>query len=300
MKKFIRQLYFIFIFVVGTINAQFDFLGVAPLQVGNKWVYTNTIDGTEVEYISYAITDSNIVKNSKSFYEVLYSRGEWKTNIYLRKDSSFYYLYNESYTDSLYRYIKPDIAIYDNWLQYAMLGGDSVEVYTEVVDTGSGNVFGEHVESFKLVRTTVLLGTGETWNYKYGRIKSIIEQNTQTLIGCVINGVLYGDTTLTSVESGNQSPNIFHLSQNYPNPFNPTTKIKFTLPNVGAEYVHPQQTKLIVYDILGRQITTLIKEELSSGVYEINFDGSRLSSGVYFYKLTFGGFAETKKMMVIK
>ncbi|HET54997.1 MAG TPA: T9SS type A sorting domain-containing protein [Ignavibacteria bacterium] len=92
----------------------------------------------------------------------------------------------------------------------------------------------------------------------------------------------------------------FSLSQNYPNPFNPATKIKFTLPSVGDEYIHPQQTQLIVYDILGRQITTLINSELSSGVYEVEFNGSGLSSGVYFYKLTYGSFVETKKMMLLK
>lgn len=293
MKNSIKQLYFLFFFVVGIINAQFEYLGVAPLQVGNKWVYINAIDYTDIEYISYTVIDSNIIINDRSFYEILFTRGNWETNIYLSSDSSFYYLYNENYTDSLYRYFKPDIAIYDNWLQYAILGGDSVEVYTEVDDTGSGYVFGEYVKSFRLVRTTVLLGTGEIWNHKFGRIKSIIELDTQTLIGCVINGVLYGDTTITSVESQEQSPNIFHLSQNYPNPFNPTTSIKYQLPR-------ESHVTIKLYDMLGREVAELVNKQQAAGYYEFSFDGSQLSSGTYIYKITAGDFTDTKKMQLVK
>jgi len=94
--------------------------------------------------------------------------------------------------------------------------------------------------------------------------------------------------------------NNFVLFQNYPNPFNPTTTIKFTLPNVGDEYIRPLQTKLIVYNMLGQKIFELINQKLSPGSYEIEFDASDLPSGIYLYKLNVNGITFTKKMVLIR
>ncbi len=91
-------------------------------------------------------------------------------------------------------------------------------------------------------------------------------------------------------------PEEFSLSQNYPNPFNPTTKIKFTIP-VGNENV---RSLLRIYDILGNEIATLVDEQKQSGTYEVEFNGSGLSSGIYFYRLTAGNFSITKQMMLVK
>ena len=88
-------------------------------------------------------------------------------------------------------------------------------------------------------------------------------------------------------------PDKFKLSQNYPNPFNPNTKIKFELPNIA-------NVKLTVYDILGREVMSLIDSELKPGTYEVTFDGSKLSSGIYFYSLTTKDFSQTKKMLLLK
>jgi hypothetical protein len=83
------------------------------------------------------------------------------------------------------------------------------------------------------------------------------------------------------------------LSQNYPNPFNPQTKIKFAVPK--ASFI-----KLIIYDLLGREVTTLVNEELRPGTYEADWDGSNYSSGVHFYKIIAGDYTETKKMVLMK
>jgi photosystem II stability/assembly factor-like uncharacterized protein len=91
----------------------------------------------------------------------------------------------------------------------------------------------------------------------------------------------------------NEIPKQFILHQNYPNPFNPTTKINYELPI--TNYV-----KLTVYDILGREIEILVNEKQSAGIYEVEWNGTNYSSGVYFYKLNAGDFAETKKMVLIK
>jgi PKD repeat protein len=97
-----------------------------------------------------------------------------------------------------------------------------------------------------------------------------------------------------SVEpGGNEIPKEYSLSQNYPNPFNPETKIKFAIPNSGF-------VKLVIYDIAGKEIETLINEELNPGNYSVNWNAMDYTSGVYFYKLTSAGFTDVKKMAVIK
>ena len=97
----------------------------------------------------------------------------------------------------------------------------------------------------------------------------------------------------------NNVPHKFSLHQNYPNPFNPKTNIKFKITKLS-------DVKLIVYDILGREVETLVNERLKAGMYEVDFDAlhggsSRsLPSGVYFYILITDSFKETKKMILTK
>jgi hypothetical protein len=88
-------------------------------------------------------------------------------------------------------------------------------------------------------------------------------------------------------------PSSYSLSQNYPNPFNPTTNIKFAIPK--NEFV-----KITVFDILGKELETLVNEQLAPGTYETNWNASNYPSGIYFYKLSAGDFSETKKMLLLK
>lgn len=99
-------------------------------------------------------------------------------------------------------------------------------------------------------------------------------------------------------ENGIEVPNSFALFQNYPNPFNPTTRIKYSIPIV--ETLHAMSVQLKIYDVLGREIATLVNENKSAGNYGVNFDASKLTSGVYYYQLKSGSFVETKKMILVK
>jgi len=93
----------------------------------------------------------------------------------------------------------------------------------------------------------------------------------------------------------------FALEQNYPNPFNPSTKIKYTIPNVETHRdASLQMVTLKVFDVLGNEVATLVNEEKPSGVYQVSFNAADLSSGIYFYKLQAGYFIETKKMILMK
>ena len=93
-------------------------------------------------------------------------------------------------------------------------------------------------------------------------------------------------------------PLSFSLHQNYPNPFNPITKIQFDIPSKGQRLAF--DTKLIIYDISGREITTLINEQLQPGSYSVDWDGTGYASGVYFYSLITNEFTETKRMVLVK
>jgi len=93
-------------------------------------------------------------------------------------------------------------------------------------------------------------------------------------------------------------PDKFALLPNFPNPFNPVTNIQFQIPSVGQR--HAFDTKLIIYDLSGRVVTTLVNEQLQPGSYEVNWDGTGFASGVYFYSLITNEFTETKRMVLIK
>ncbi|KXK56793.1 MAG: peptidase S8/S53 subtilisin kexin sedolisin [Chlorobi bacterium OLB5] len=93
--------------------------------------------------------------------------------------------------------------------------------------------------------------------------------------------------------ANNTIPKVFKLSQNYPNPFNPITKINYSLPRA-------VKVNIQVYDILGRLVKTLVNENKDAGNYEVQFDGTGLASGVYFYRIEAGDFTDSKKMVLVK
>jgi len=104
---------------------------------------------------------------------------------------------------------------------------------------------------------------------------------------------LIGTLLTTDVKENKYLPAQFSLDQNYPNPFNPTTSIQYAVGSL-------QFVTLKVYDLLGNEVATLVNEEKSSGVYDVNFDAAGLSSGMYLYKLQAGSFTETKKMVLLR
>lgn len=116
--------------------------------------------------------------------------------------------------------------------------------------------------------------------------------NDNNLIAGTDKGVFYKAVPIT--DSGNQYQLInFELYQNYPNPFNTTTKIKFSIPKL-------EMIQIKVFDFLGKEIKTILKEYKQAGINVVDFDASNLPSGVYFYRLIGGSYSETKKMILLK
>jgi hypothetical protein len=98
---------------------------------------------------------------------------------------------------------------------------------------------------------------------------------------------------ITAIDEEVDIPDGISISRVYPNPFNSSTTIRFTLPE-------SQNMKLSIYDLLGRQVETLVDEEMQAGRHQVVWDASEYSSGVYFYRIEAGDFAETKKMILLK
>ncbi|OQY72977.1 MAG: hypothetical protein B6D44_08670 [Ignavibacteriales bacterium UTCHB2] len=135
--------------------------------------------------------------------------------------------------------------------------------------------------------------------YSVGQGTSALSSITEGRVSAVTSKKLYNsnfDTlSVVSVEESETEniPQAFILNQNYPNPFNPSTIISWQSP-VGSH-----QT-LKIYDVLGNEVATLVDEYKPAGSYEVEWDASKYSSGVYFYKLQVGSFSEIKKMMLLR
>ena len=143
---------------------------------------------------------------------------------------------------------------------------------------------------------------GLTWSQKF------LQSSISDIYGSYLspNGILYAVTLLDSYIFKNASifttgintvsenvPVATRLRQNYPNPFNPVTNIKFDIAHTGF-------VKIVVYDVMGREVKTLVNERLHPGTYETTFDASSLTSGIYFYRLVSDEIQITKKCILLK
>ncbi len=141
---------------------------------------------------------------------------------------------------------------------------------------------------------------GATWTTSYtapaGNFRHVAKNRANNLVyyGVRSNGGISKGNLLVGIEPvSNIVPDRFELKQNYPNPFNPNTTIEFSIPKNSF-------VKLAVYDALGREVNSLLNNELKAGEYNINFSAADLSSGTYYYKLISGELVETKKMILVK
>ena len=110
------------------------------------------------------------------------------------------------------------------------------------------------------------------------------------LIGYIPNNVFSNTTVI---------PDNYFLGQNYPNPFNPTTRIKFGIPK-SESGSQKSEVKLIIYNILGKEVATLVNENLSAGEHEVIWNAANLPGGVYFCRLVAGNYVESRKMILLK
>jgi len=262
---------------------------IAPLKPGNVWVYEEFPGLTR-----YSIVDTNVLIDTINYFKLKIETHAFvgerfvrltKDGFYaIRKDSTYPSPNNEEF------YYKLNAKIGDTWTSPL-----PPTVYT-IEDTIVGNVFGEQTTVKYLIQDAGIVILDEYWTEKFGNLSSFdFGTPLSLLIGCVIDGVVYGDTsfTIVSVKEDLYKQLSFNLKQNYPNPFNPVTNIEYILPEPG--YV-----KLTVYNLLGEIVATLVNERKTTGLHTVKFNATALPSGIYIYKLTAGSFTAIKKLILLK
>jgi hypothetical protein len=158
---------------------------------------------------------------------------------------------------------------------------------SEMIKADNVAMYDNQVLKFKSIQGRTLVG------YIYGGIKATLPNGGPSTANDVIYKVFVTPNPVSVENISNEVPEKYFLSQNYPNPFNPVTNIEFKISS--SDFV-----KLKVYDVMGKEVSALVNRNLTPGTYKINFDGSRLTSGMYFYKLETSKFTDVKKMVLIK
>ncbi len=198
----------------------------------------------------------------------------------------------------------PDVDYFGAYVQVE--GESSRRFISNITQDPNGNnyVYSDAPASWALFSNTYSTGLVNLTSLKGKNIKVIFEfeSDADSAMGSglqIDNAVIY-TPKLVAVNDNNSNsfPNKFTLEQNYPNPFNPSTKVRYSIPALGTS--HALSVQLKVYDVLGNEIATLVNKEQQPGNYEIDFNASGLSSGMYFYTLTTGSFSSTKKMILMK
>ncbi len=272
-----------------------------PLEVSNRWDYTSSwwdpSGGSSSDTVVYNLVSDTLLENGKLYY-LIRPLNYYFFNEFMRADSiGIYYYYNNcskewlffDYTLAIGEYVEVP------YNSYAYCDTVNMANVYKILDTTTV-FFGDSVRFMKFYYST-----GLDDEYTVGIIPNFgfVEWNTSdffgyysmNLFGAQLSGVVYG--ILTNVDEENPMPYKYSLHQNYPNPFNPSTIIEYEIPEVSFVTVK-------VYDVLGNEVITLVNEEKPAGNHRIQFDGSQLSSGIYFYQLTAGTFVQNKKMILLR
>jgi len=197
----------------------------------------------------------------------------------------------------------------DTWTQVSLNNAPSPRAYQKAVWTGTrmivwggigtnyqvntGGIYDPATDSW--VSTTVANApeSREFHTSIWTGTKMIVWGGNDTGNLLITGGIYNNPAVIGIAQLGKGVPSEFVLYQNYPNPFNPTTKIKFDVPR-------SENVKIVILDLLGREVEKIADQKLNPGSYEADWDASKFSSGIYFYRLVTESFAETKKMILLK
>jgi len=260
-----------------------------PLQSGDYWEYDMTFGDPSYQ----TVLGDTIMPNDKTYTRVGPPGSPYLGTLYRQsEDTIFHY---ETYRNDEHPLFKLGGTVGEVSIEHAFAPGDTFRTVLEY--SGTHTYFGRTLQywSFSIDWSTMVtddegayqivdsLGVRTMENYFVG-IPDVLR-------GAIISGIQYG--ILTSVEPENQQSDNFILAQNYPNPFNPTTTIQYSLTETA-------EVTLSVFDLSGRKVVELVSERQAIGVYELAFDASALTSGVYFYRLQADEFIETRKMLLVR
>lgn len=291
--------------VLKALNANPELLKYYPLAVGDYWVYYGSIqDETGWYGYKYIRKINSLISkpNQKSYFEV--EEYEFGSSYH-----QFLYERIDTLSAKIYRYDEDSIQTNQEYLIDDLRAeiGDSVFSHRFVYDAPYTMIYSSDTTFYGQQIKTKLYNSVFLDQYQYRLFTNFglvsyfhsfdFGSDHQSLKGAVINGIVYGDTTVTDINDQADPGISFSLFQNYPNPFNPITTIKYSIPSTGS---HLNLVSLKIFDVLGKEVAILVNEEKSAGNYYFKFDGSKLASGIYFYQLKSGSFTATKKLMLIK
>lgn len=291
MKKILLTNIFsiILIFVCSTKAQEIDF---APLSLGNVWVY---------EHFSGVRLRGQVIDTSFYIDTIKYfglGEGYFGNDRALRLTEENYYVMKEDSTFPEYlnerKYYKQNAQLGESW--EVNFSGGIFAVYT-VTDTFPAYTFDTLVTGKMLNENFGLVEWDYVWTEEFGKLSALnwLGEVQYYLRGCVINGMVYGDTTFITVgvEDEIDESNPFYVAQNYPNPFNSSTIINFTLSE-------ENNVVLELYNVIGEMIKVLVNGFISSGNHSVQLNAEELPSGTYYYVLRTPGYTETKKMLLIR
>jgi hypothetical protein len=260
--------------------------GYYPLQKGNVWQYEDLDAPGSVVYQEVALGETVLV-NGKSYMRI------WSGSAsdYVRQVDTRVYYWSPLPYDSLgweklwYDFSKGP----GDTVSAVVVNGDTVD-FVIVLAAGRGLFWGRELAWWTFTGNFGKIAVSDSIGVTYVLYEGGYEIR---LRGAIIDGKTYG--LVTGIESATyqQAAETQFLLQNHPNPFNRSTKIQFGWPVDG-------RAKIAVYDILGREVAVVLDESLPAGVYQFEFDGAGLPSGVYLYRLTAGSFVETRKLVLVR
>lgn len=272
------------------LNAQTSF----PLALGNTWHYSiNYYTLTPTPAVSYTVrvVGDSLMPNGKQYWILdpfdMFGK-------YIRSDSAAIYYWQHFGADTAWSEKK----VFD---MRDTIGTRDTINFAKFMFATAGNTFSDTL-FFRVTRVKTYGLGGLIFGSiaiadRFGYVRYEYDADlgstydTWDLIGCIIADTLYGE--MTRVPSLVEPPEQIELLQNYPNPFNPVTNISLSIPQRSFVSVK-------VYDLLGREVSVIVSQELSAGNYTRQWNAGGFPSGVYFYRLQAGSFVETKKLLLLK
>ncbi|MCH7724758.1 MAG: T9SS type A sorting domain-containing protein [Bacteroidetes bacterium] len=281
IKKVRLVLFCLFLFTGSNYYAQY-----APLKLGNVWVLESN-DGTRGRV---EIIDSSVIIDTIEYFGYAFAYQSSNSGFIRLRNDDFYVVREDSTfpTPNNERiYYKKNARLGDTW----QLGA----TYT-ITDTFPAYTFDTLVTGKLLNEDFGLVEWDYVWTEEFGRLAKLnwLGEVQNYLRGCVINGIVYGDTAfIVSSVDDIISTLSYELFQNYPNPFNSSTILTYTIPE--GDYV-----LLEVFNSLGEKVDILVDDFIPAGKHSVMFIADKLSSGVYIYSLSTSSFRETKKMLLLR
>lgn len=281
--------------IISSAAAQDSLAKYHPLSKGNIWIYHVTALPSRTWYVHREIVGDSIIDGKiyrivtetnsiDSVARITVTRFDTSTGCYytragssdILEDSTFTFTPKSSFGGS-----------YNCKLFNRLDTGIVLQTLTTTRQIGEGNLIKEDAMS---------------WSYSFGLglvfqtdvdLIGLLPISTLQLVYAKIDGKEYGSVPVSVGSRDQRVPASFVLSQNYPNPFNPITTISFDLPS-------RLLVSLKVFDLLGKEVSTIVSGELEAGSYTRQWNAADIPSGVYFYRLQAGGFNETKKLILLK